>query len=200
MKELDLSLAPDPVERLASLLRLRFGEAWIPEPDADGCSAVLRTRTGRAMGATPDPAANRIILQAWVDWDWVTPATVFTVDLAGHRDLDHWLSCADLTDAGHAMKKLMRNLLDQLESVPPLTDDGEPGDLDAAEQQLGNLAVQAGELARQASQFTARLIYRKPVAAGAKGLLRMAGQTARTATRVDLLRGHIRTDNSAPRC
>lgn len=198
-RTLDLSLAPDPVERLASLLRLRFGEAWIPEPDADGCGALLRTRTGRAMCATPDPVANRIILQAWVDWDWVTPTTVFTVDLAGHHHLDHWLSCADLTDAGHAMKTLMQNMLDQLDSVPPLTDDGEPVDLDAAEQQLGHLAGQAGELARQASQFTARLIYRKPVAAGAKGLLRLAGQTARTATRVDLLRGHIHTDNSASR-
>ncbi|MCQ8833775.1 hypothetical protein [Streptomyces malaysiensis] len=200
MKELDLSLAPDPVERLASLLRLRFGEAWVPEPDADRCSAVLRTREGRAMCATPDPAENRIILQAWVDWDWVTPTAVFTVDLAGHRHLDHWLSCADLTDAGYAIKKLMRSLLDQLEPVPPLTDGGKPLDLNAAEQQLENLAVQAGELARQTSQFTARLIYRKPVAAGAKGLLRLAGKTARTATRVDLLRGNIPTDISVPHC
>lgn len=199
MKGLDLSLAPDPVERLACLLRLRFGEAWIPEPDADGCGALLRTREGRAMCATPDPAANRIILQAWVDWDWVTPTTVLTVDLAGHRHLDHWLSCADLTDAGHALKKLMRGLLDQLESVPPLTDGGEPVNLDAAEQELGDLAGQAGELARQASQFTARLIYRKPVAADAKGLLRLAGQTARTATRVDLLRGNIPTATSTSR-
>ncbi|MET7693906.1 hypothetical protein ABZT06_39075 [Streptomyces sp. NPDC005483] len=199
MKDLDLSLAPDPVERLASLLRLRFGEAWIPERDADGCSAVLRTQTGRAMCATPDPAANRIVLQAWVDWDWVAPTAVFTVDLAGHRDIDHWLSCADLTEAGHAMKKLMRSLLDQFESIPPLTDSREPVDLNAAEEQLGNLAVQAGELARQSSQFTARLIYRKPVADNAKRLLRLAGQTARTAIRVDLLRSPIPTDTSVPR-
>jgi hypothetical protein len=200
MKELDLSLAPDPVDRLASLLRLRFGEAWIPAPDSDGYSALLRTRTGRAMCATPEPATNRIVLQAWVDWDWVTPTAVFTADLAGHRDLEHWLSCADLTDAGHAMKQLLQSLLDQLEPVPPLTDGGEPVDLNAAEQQLEHLAAQAGELARQSSQFTAQLIYRKPVAAGAQRLLRLAGQTARTAIRVDLLRGHIPTNNSASRC
>ncbi len=198
MKPLDLSLAPDPVERLASLLRQCFGEGWVPEPDADGGSGLLRTRTGRAMCATPDPAANRIILQASVDWDWVTPTAVFTVDLAGRRDLDDWLSCADLTDAGHSIKKLMRSLLDQLDSVPPLPGGGQPVDLNAAEQQLGNLAVQAGELARQSSQFTARLIYRRPVAARANGLLRLAGQIARTATRVDLLRGHIPT-GSIPR-
>lgn len=148
------------------------------------------------MCATPDPAVNRIILQVSVDWDWVTPTAVFTVDLAGHRDLDHWLSCADLTDAGHAIKRLVQSLLDQLESVPPLPDGGPPTDLPAAEQQLGNLAVQASELARQCGQFAARLIYRKPVAASANALLRLAGQTARTATRVDLLRGHIPTGNS----
>ena len=198
MKNLDLSLAPAAVDRLASLLRLRFGEAWVPEPETDSASVLLRTREGRAMCATPDPAANRIILQASVDWDWVTPTAVFTVDLAGHRDLDHWLSCADLTATGHAIKKLMQSLLDQLESVPPPTDGREPTDLTGAEQQLGNLAGQASELTRQAGQFAARLIYRKPVAARANALLRLASQTARTATRVDLLRGHIPT-SSTPR-
>jgi hypothetical protein len=198
MKGLDLSRAPDPVERLTSLLRLRFGESWIPDPDTDGYSAQLRTRTGRAMCATPEPASNRIVLQVWVDWDWVTPTTVYTADPAGHRDLGHWLSCGDLTDAGHVMMELLQSLLDQLEPVPPLTDGEKPVDLHAAEQQLERLAVQAGELAKQSSQFTARLIYRKPVAVGAQRLLRLAGQTVRTATRVDLLRGHIPTGNSAP--
>ena len=193
MNDIDLSLAPDPIERLTSLLRLRFGEAWIPEPDADGASALLRTREGRALCATPDPAANRIILQASVDWDWVTPTAVVTIDLAGHRDLDHWLSCADLTNAGHTVKKLMQSLLDQLDSVPPIPVGGWPADLTAAEQQLGNLAGQASELARRASQFAAQLIYRKPVAASANAVLRLAGQTTRTATRVDLLRGHLPT-------
>ncbi|MGP3950955.1 hypothetical protein [Streptomyces sp. 7N604] len=199
MRDLDLSLAPDPVERLASLLRLRFGEAWVPDPVTGGYSALLRTRTGRAMCATPDPATNRIILQAWVDWDWVTPTAVYTVDPAGHRDLAYWLSCGDLTDAGHAMKQRLQSLLDQLEPVPPLTDGGEPVDLNAAEQQLEHLAAQAGELTRQSVQFTAGLVYRKPVAADAQHLVRLAGHTARIAGRVDTLRGHAPTTDSVPR-
>ncbi|KMS74232.1 hypothetical protein ACM01_15050 [Streptomyces viridochromogenes] len=199
MNDLDLSLAPDPVERLASLLRQRFDEPWVPDPATAG-TALLRTRTGRAMCATPDPATNRIILQAWGEWDWVTPTAVYTADLAGYCDLDHWLSCGDLSDAGHTMQQLMQSLLEQLEPVPPLTDGGEPVDLNAAEQQLENLAAKAGELARQSSQFTARLIFRKPVAADAQHLVRLAGQTARIAGLVDMLRGHAPTTDRVPRC
>ncbi|TLS45727.1 hypothetical protein FE633_13245 [Streptomyces montanus] len=199
MSAIDLFLAPDPVERLASLLRLRFGEAWEPDPVTDCRIALLRSRSGRSICADPDTAANRIILQAWVDWDWVTPTVVYTADPAGHRDLEHWLSCGDLTEAGNAMKQLLQSLLDQLEPVPPHAADSEPVNLDAAERQLEHLAGQAGELAERARQFTARLIYRKPVTADAQHLARLAGRTRCTAARVDTLRGNTLTVNSAPR-
>ncbi|MEU9413569.1 hypothetical protein AB0E08_48865 [Streptomyces sp. NPDC048281] len=194
-----LDLGLEPVERLASLLRLRFGEAWVPDHAADSSSAVLRSREGRAICAVPEPAANRIILQAWVDWDWVTPTAVYTADPAGHRDLGHWLSCGDLADAGHAMTELLQGLLDQLEPYPPREDGGEHVDLEGAEQQLERLAGQAGELARCSRDFTARLIYRKPVAADARHLVRLADQAASTAARVDLLRGPAATRDDVPR-
>ncbi|GGN46277.1 hypothetical protein [Streptomyces fuscichromogenes] len=196
---LDLGLDPDPVERLASLLRLRFGEAWVPDLAADSSSALLRSHGGRAICAAPEPTANRIILQAWVDWDWVTPTAVYTAAPAGHRDLEHWLSCGDLTDAGHAMTQLLQGLLDQLEPYPPREDGRDHVDHDGAEQQLERLAAQAGELTRRSRDFTARLIYRKPVAADARHLVRLASQTASTAARVDLLRGPAATRDDVPR-
>lgn len=116
MTHQDNQLIPDPVERLGDALRQRLGVAWIPSMDV-GAPAVILTnyRVGRWIGADPDPATNRITLQAgWTDERPFTPTGFYTADPAGHRDLGHWLSCGDLSDAVGVMAQALRQLLTQL--------------------------------------------------------------------------------------
>lgn len=116
MTHQDNPLIPDPVERLGDALRQHFGLAWIPSVDV-GAPAVILTnyRVGRWIGADPDPATNRITLRAGTTDDQPAGLTgVYTADPAGHRDLGHWLSCGDLTDAVGVMAQALRQFLAQL--------------------------------------------------------------------------------------
>lgn len=108
----------DPVERLAATLRAGLGQAWEPTMGPGAPAAILtNAAAGRSVGADPDPETCRITLQAWIDGgDGRTPTAIYTADISGHRDLAHWLSCGNLTEAAVVMARTLRLLLAQLPS------------------------------------------------------------------------------------
>ncbi|WP_435613701.1 hypothetical protein [Streptomyces sp. bgisy159] len=113
------------MERLAAALRAGLGEAWESTMGPGAPTAIL-AHAGRSVAADPDPETGRITLQASIDGgDGRTPTAIYTADIAGHRDLLHWLSCGNLTEAAAVMARTLRLLLAQLPSPIDSQDGGD---------------------------------------------------------------------------
>jgi len=177
-----------PAARLAAVVADVLGTDWTPPTEMDWPVVFTSEAADRDLTLYPDRKNRRLIFElspagaATGDFDRRLFAK-YTPDLTGHDSIDGWLAHGDLAAVADALAVILERLIEL-----PLPD--RVALADPLQTEREQLAEQARELAANASYFAAGLIWSQPVGDDAQRLATLARDLARTATRVDELRGH----------